>query len=96
MFFTIMSHSIITATPSDIPSITVCIFDISIASGIRLKHTIDSISPDANDSIKLINLFEFRFNIIPISPPIVVPTVPKNSPISDVCNIVTSFFVFAL
>lgn len=85
-----MSQSIIIATPNNIPAIVVCTFDISIASGIRLKHTIDNIRPDANDSMKLINLFEFCFDIIPISPPIVVPTVPKNNPINDVCNIVTS------
>ena len=51
------------------------------------KHIIDIISPDANDNIKLKNLFDFLFIITPIIPPKVVPNVPKNNPKSVVCKI---------
>ena len=44
----------------------------------------DIISPDASDSIKPKNLFDVFLKMIPISPPIVVPNVPKNNPINVV------------
>lgn len=57
------------------------------ASGIKLKHITDIIRPDANDSIKLRNLFEFFLITIPSIPPIVVPNVPKNKPSNVVFKI---------
>ena len=59
------------------PNITFIIPLIFIASGIKSKHIIAIISPDANDNIKLKNLFEFFFIIIPNIPPNVVPNVPE-------------------
>ena len=59
---------------------------ISMLSGIKSKHTIESISPDANDNIKLKNLFDVLLNDTPIIPPNVVPNVPKNKPSNVVFN----------
>ena len=50
------------------------------ASGIKSKHIIAVIKPDANDNMKLKNLFDVFLNVTPIIPPIVVPNVPKNNP----------------
>ena len=57
------------------------------ASGIKSKHITDIIRPDANDNIKLKNLFEFFLITIPSIPPIVVPNVPKNKPSNVVFKI---------
>lgn len=81
-FWTNISHIIIITIPAIIPNNTFDMFDIAIASGIKSKHTIASINPDANDNIKLKNLFDGFFTNSPIIPPIVVPNVPKNSPIN--------------
>ena len=70
-------------TPNTIPYILL----IPSASGIKSKHIIDIINPDANDNIKLKNLLEFFLIIIPSIPPIVVPNVPKNKPSNVVFKI---------
>ena len=54
------------------------------ASGIKSKHTIEIISPDANAKTKLKNFFDVFLKVTPIIPPIVVPNVPKKSPINVV------------
>ena len=66
------------------PKIIRGIPDISNASGTKSKHTIEIIRPDANDKMKLKNLFDVFLKATPISPPMVVPNVPKNNPISVV------------
>lgn len=73
--------------PNMIPINTFIILAICIASGIRSKQIIASIKPEANDNIKLKNLFDVLLNVTPIIPPIVVPNVPKNKPISVVFSI---------
>ena len=70
--------------PIKIPSTTIDKSDIASASGISSKHIIAVISPEANDNIKLKNLFDVLFNFTPIIPPKVVPNVPKNRPIKVV------------
>ena len=85
-FSTSISHIIITITPTIIPINIFIIVLISNASGIKSKHIIAVIKPDANDNIKLKNLFEVFLNVTPIIPPIVVPNVPKNKPINVVFN----------
>lgn len=65
---------------------TVEIPEISNASGTKSKHTIEIISPDASDKIKLKNLWEVFLKVIPIIPPKVVPKVPKNNPNNVVFN----------
>ena len=72
--------------PKIIPDNTLNIFEISIASGIKSKQIMASISPDAKDKTKLRNLLDVLLNVIPIIPPIVVPNVPKNKPINVVFN----------
>ena len=62
------------------PVIAIPNSDIFSASGIKSKHIIDIISPDAKDNMKLRNLLDVIFNLTPIIPPKVVPKVPKNSP----------------
>lgn len=98
-FSTNMSHISITIIPAIIPIITFIILAISIASGIRSKHTIASINPDANANIKLRNFFDVFLKQIPIIPPIVVPNVPKNNPISVVfikySNIFSPIYYFS-
>lgn len=79
-----MSHTIIIIIPNIIPIIILDKFDISSASGIKSKHIIEVIRPDASDNIKLKNLFDVFLNVIPIIPPNVVPNVPKNRPIKVV------------
>lgn len=79
-----ISQKIITIIPKIIPRITIGKLAISKASGINSKQIIAVISPDANDKIKLKNLFEVLFNFIPIIPPNVVPKVPKKRPIKVV------------
>ena len=74
-----MSQPIIQATPKITPITVLDILVITILSGIKSKHTIESISPDANDNIKLKNLLDVFFIDTPIIPPIVVPNVPKNN-----------------
>ena len=67
------------------------------ASGIKSKHIIAIIKPDAQDNIKLKNLLEFLFKNIPIIPPSVVPNVPKNKPTSvvfKISNIKTPYHIF--
>lgn len=95
-----LSQNIITATPNIIPKITFIIFDISIASGIKSKQTIASINPDANANMKLKNLFVVFLKHTPIIPPIVVPNVPKNNPISVVfsksSNFISSYNILYL
>ena len=86
-FCTTISQNIITIIPIIIPIITFIILLIPSASGIKSKHIIDIISPDANAKIKLKNLLEFFFIITPIIPPSVVPNVPKNKPRMVVFNI---------
>lgn len=66
--------------PRVIPRITVVIGLSSSASGIRSKQTTDIIRPEANDRMKLRNLFDFLLMMTPMIPPSVVPNVPKNSP----------------
>jgi len=85
-FCTNISQKIIAIIPIIIPNNTFIIFEISIASGIKSKHIMASISPDAKDKIKLKNLLDVLFKVIPIIPPIVVPNVPKNNPINVVFN----------
>ena len=82
-----MSHITIIIIPTIMPKITVERLAIAKASGISSKHIIAVISPDANESTKLKNLFELLFSFTPISPPSVVPNVPKNKPIRVVCKI---------
>lgn len=77
---TITSHIIIAMIPTIIPTNTDNKFAIANASGIKSKHTMAIISPEAKDSIKLKNLLEVFLNFTPIIPPMVVPKVPKNSP----------------
>ena len=86
LFCTRLSQTIIVTTPNIIPKITFVILDISIASGIKSKQTIASINPEANANMKLKNLFDVFLKHTPIIPPIVVPNVPKNNPISVVFN----------
>lgn len=97
---TMLSQNIITATPNIIPKVTFIIFDISIASGIKSKQTIASINPDANANMKLKNLFVVFLKHTPIIPPIVVPNVPKNNPISVVfsksSNFISSYNILYL
>ena len=83
-FWTNTSHAIIHITPSKIPIIIKGIPDISKASGTKSKHTIDIINPEASDKIKLKNLLLLDSKVTPIIPPMVVPNVPKNNPISVV------------
>lgn len=68
-FWTIMSQIIITIMPSVMPVMQVANSDIFSASGIRSKHTMDIISPDANERIKLRNFFDVFLNFTPIIPP---------------------------
>ena len=72
--------------PNITPSIVFNIGAIFSASGIKSKLTIAVISPDANDNMKLRNLFDGFLNFIPIIPPRVVPNVPKNRPSSVIFN----------
>ena len=90
-FSTNRSHNIIAIIPTPIPNSIFKMLLISSASGIRSKQIIAIIRPEANDSMKLKNLFDFFFRKIPIIPPIVVPNVPKNSPIRVVFSISNSF-----
>ena len=86
------SQIIITIIPNTIPINT---FNIPVklnASGIKSKHTIEIISPDANASIKLKNFLDVFLTVTPIIPPIVVPNVPKNNPISVVFS---KLFIFS-
>ena len=83
---TAMLQIIIHMIPKMIPITAFGIEDIFSASGIRSKLNIAVINPDANDSIKLKNLFDGFLNFIPIIPPIVVPNVPKNNPINVTFN----------
>lgn len=69
LFCTIISHIIITKIPNITPVMTVLNSAIFSASGIRSKHTIDIINPDANDNIKLKVLFDVLLNFKPIIPP---------------------------
>lgn len=69
LFCTRISHITITIIPKIIPDITTPNSDMLSASGIRSKHTIDIINPDANERMKLKNLFETFLNFIPIIPP---------------------------
>ena len=69
------------------PNNTAKILDISNASGIKSKHIIAIIRPDANDNINPKNLFELFLILTPIIPPIVVPKVPKKVPIRNVFKI---------
>jgi len=85
--WTNISHTIIAIIPNIIPSNTFTILAICIASGIKSKHIIASINPDAKAKTKLKNLLEVLLKVIPIIPPIVVPNVPKNKPINVVFNI---------
>lgn len=66
--------------PRIIPIVTFNTDDIFSASGIKSKLNIAVINPEANDSMKLKNLFDGFLNLIPIIPPNVVPNVPKNNP----------------
>jgi len=79
-----ISHIIMHIIPTIIPIIIYDMCASSKLSGIKSKHTIDIISPDANDNIKLRNFCDGCFTVIPISPPSVVPNVPKNKPINVV------------
>ena len=86
------SQIIITIIPNTIPINT---FNIPVklnASGIKSKHTIEIISPDANASIKLKNFLDVFLTVTPIIPPIVVPNVPKNNHISVVFS---KLFIFS-
>ena len=69
LFCTKISHITITIIPKVIPDIMTPNPDILRASGIKSKHTIDIIKPDANERMKLKNLFETFFNLRPIIPP---------------------------
>lgn len=89
---TSISHIIIITIPTIIPKITIGRLAISKASGINSKQIIAVIRPDANDNIKLKNLFEVLFNFTPIIPPRVVPNVPKNSPIKVVFIIASKMY----
>lgn len=95
-----LSQIIIITIPIVIPNSTVESDAIANASGISSKHTMAIISPDANDRIKLKNLFDVFLSITPIIPPIVVPKVPKNNPIKVVFKIafnkITSLLFFLL
>ena len=64
-----ISQIAIPTIPARIPSKTEEIPAISIASGIKSKHTMDIINPDANERIKLRNFFDVFLNFIPIIPP---------------------------
>ena len=86
LYLTILSQKIIIATPTSIAIIMLKILEISIAFGINSKHIIAIIKPAANSSTKLKNLFEVDLKLIPITPPIVVPNVPKNKLINVVFN----------
>lgn len=78
------SQNIILPIPNSIPKKTAPKLVSSNASGNKSKHTIATISPDAKAKMKLKNLWDGFLNLIPINPPIVVPKVPKNNPISVV------------
>ena len=80
--------------PTIIPITAVVASSTFKASGIKLKQTTANINPDANDSTKLKNLFEFFLHIIPIIPPNVVPIVPKNKPINVVRSILKISLLF--
>ena len=99
-FSTIKSQKIIIIIPNITPIITFAMLLIPSASGISSKQIIDVIKPDASESMKLKNLFEFLFNVTPNIPPKVVPNVPKNKPISVVLIIsfifITSSFLLYL
>lgn len=69
LFCTTISHAIIIIIPKITPIITTLNSDIFSASGIKSKHTIDIISPDANESIKLNTLLDVWLNFSPIIPP---------------------------
>lgn len=95
-FSTNRSHNIMAIIPTPMPNSTFKILLIPSASGIKSKQIIAIIRPEANDSMKLKNLLEFFFRKIPIIPPIVVPNVPKNSPIRvvfSISNSCTPFFI---
>ncbi len=85
-FSTNKSQAIIHIIPKIIPNKILYILDISKASGISSKHTIDVINPDANDKIKPKNFLDCVFKNTPKIPPIVVPKVPKNNPNNVVFN----------
>ena len=69
LFRTSISQITITHIPNVIPVMTIPKSDVSNASGIRSKHTIDIIKPDANDNMKLSAFFDVFFNFTPIIPP---------------------------
>ena len=55
----------------------------TIVAGMKVTDLVTGVSFEvtaANDNVKLINLFDVFFIIHPITPPIVVPIVPKNNP----------------
>lgn len=80
------SQNIIQNAPSNTPQIVPVTLLISILSGIKSKQTIESISPDASDKIKLKNRLDVSLKDTPMMPPIIVPNVPKNKPTSVVFN----------
>lgn len=63
-----------------IPMIHPVILANSNASGIKSKQIIAVIKPAANSKTKLKILFEFTFKQAPITPPNVVPNMPKIKP----------------
>ena len=96
-FSTNRSQNIMAIIPTPMPNSTFKMPLIPNASGIKSKQIIAIIRPEANDSMKLKNLLEFFFRKIPIIPPIVVPNVPKNSPIRvvfKISNVKTPYHIF--
>lgn len=85
-FCTIASQKIIQNTPSKTPKIVPVTLLISKLSGIKSKQTIESISPDASDKIKLRKRLDVSLKDTPMIPPIIVPKVPKNRPTNVIFN----------
>lgn len=77
LFCTIISHIIIVTIPKIMPVITVSNSAICSASGIKSKHTIPIINPEAREIIKLNTFFDTDLNFSPISPPYCSSKCPK-------------------
>ena len=97
---TITLQAIIHIIPKSIPITALGMDEIFNASGIKSKLNIAVINPDANESIKLKNLFDGFLNFIPIIPPRVVPNVPKKRPnnvtFNNSFNLLTSNSLFLI
>lgn len=76
----ISSQIIIVTMPNNIPSKHKFKLEFFNDSGIKSKHIMAVIKPEANCNTKLKNFLEVDLKIAPITPPNVVPIIPKIRP----------------